>query len=116
MTKQLVYRASTYTARDAFDLAAIYLLEPSALEEIAKCPAITDPVLAKRQYQADMRNLINVTRRGEEFIDRACEIALEALRRSRSSSPRRRRRRRPIVNRWPHGFAGSSRRARRGPR
>jgi hypothetical protein len=87
-TKKLVYRASTFTARDAFDLAAIYLFEPSALAEIAKCPAITDQVvssalnrlnLAQRQYQSDMRDLINVTARGEEFIDRSCEIALEAL-------------------------------------
>jgi hypothetical protein len=35
--------------------------------------------LAKRQYQAEMRNVINATPRGEEFIDGACEIALEAL-------------------------------------
>lgn len=87
-TKKLVYRASTYTARDAFDLAAIYLLEPPALSEIAQCPAITDHVvssalnrlnLAKHQYQADMRNLINVTSKGEEFIDQSCDVALEAL-------------------------------------
>ena len=30
-TKKLVYRASTYTARDTFDLAAIYLYDRSAL-------------------------------------------------------------------------------------
>jgi hypothetical protein len=60
----------------------------SALGEIAQSPAITHHVvlsalnrlnLAKHQYQADMRSLINATPRGEEFIDRACEIALEAL-------------------------------------
>jgi hypothetical protein len=87
-TKKLVYRASTFAARDAFDLAAIYLFDRSALGEIAQSPAITDHVvlsalnrlnLAKGQYQSDMRSLINATPRGEEFIDRACEIALEAL-------------------------------------
>ena len=59
-TKKLVYRASTYTARDTFDLAAIYLYDRSALGEIAQSPAITDHVvssalnrliLAKHQYQ-----------------------------------------------------------------
>lgn len=87
-TKKLVYRASTFTARDAFDLAAIHLYDRSALGEIAQSPAITHDVvssalnrlnLAKGQYQSDMRSLINATPRGEEFIDRACEIALEAL-------------------------------------
>lgn len=87
-TKKLVYRAPTYTPRDTFDLAAIYLNDRSALGEIAQCPAITDHVvssaldrlnLAKRQYQPEMRKLINATPRGEEFIDKSCEIALEAL-------------------------------------
>lgn len=87
-TKKLVYRASTYTPRDAFDLAAIYLYENSALGEIAQCPAITGSVVSfalnrlnftKRLYQSEMRNTINPTLRGEEFIDRSCEIALEAL-------------------------------------
>jgi len=87
-TKKLVYRASTYTVRDAFDLAAIFLYDRSALGEIAQSPAITHHVvssalnrlnLAKRQYQSEMRDLINATPRGEEFIDRSCEIALEAL-------------------------------------
>jgi len=87
-TKKLIYRASTYAARDAFDLAAIYLHERSALGKIAKSPAITRHVvasalsrlnLAKGQYQAEMRSLINATARGEEFIDRTCEIALDAL-------------------------------------
>jgi hypothetical protein len=87
-TKKLVYRASTFTARDAFDLAAIHLFDRSALDEIAQSPAITDHVvssalnrlnLAKSQYQQEMRSLINATPRGEEFIDRACDIALDAL-------------------------------------
>lgn len=87
-TKKLVYRASTFTARDAFDLAAILLHDRPALDEIAKSPAITHHVvssalnrlnLAKGQYQSEMRSLINATPRGEEFIDRACEIALGAL-------------------------------------
>ena len=95
-TKKLVYRAATYTARDAFDLAAIQLFEPSALEEIARCPAITDHIvlsatnrlnLAKAQYQTDMRNLINATSKGEEFIDRACDVALEALAEIRKRIP-----------------------------
>lgn len=95
-TKKLVYRAATYTARDAFDLAAIQLFEPSALGEVARCPAITDHIvlsalnrlnLAKGQYQADMRNLINATPRGEEFIDRACDVALEALAEIRKRIP-----------------------------
>jgi hypothetical protein len=63
----LVYRASTYTARDAFDLAAIQLYDRSALGEIAQSPAITHHVvssaqnrlnLAKHQYQSDMRSLM----------------------------------------------------------
>jgi hypothetical protein len=33
----------------------------------------------KSRYQAEMRDVINPTARGEEFIDRSCEIALEAL-------------------------------------
>jgi len=87
-TKKLVYRASTYTARDAFDLAAIYLHDRSALAEVARSPAITQHVvssalnrlnLAKGQYQSEMRSLINFTPRGEEFVDGACDIALEAL-------------------------------------
>ncbi|MGY4624791.1 hypothetical protein [Bradyrhizobium sp. USDA 4486] len=95
-TKKLVYRASTYTARDAFDLAAIYLHDRSALGEIARSPAITQHVvssalnrvnLAKSQYQAEMRSLINATSRGEEFIDEACEIALEALMEVRALIP-----------------------------
>jgi hypothetical protein len=66
-TKKLVYRASTYTARDAFDLAAIHLYDRSALREIAQSPAITHHVvssaldrlnLAKHQYQSDMRSLM----------------------------------------------------------
>lgn len=87
-TKKLVYRASTYTPRDVFDLAAIHVHDRSALGEIARCPAITEHVvssalnrlnLAKGQYQAEMRRVINATPRGEAFIDRACDIALEAL-------------------------------------
>ena len=87
-TKKLKYRASTYTPRDAFDLAAIYLHDREALREVADCPAISDAVLAsalnrlnlmKSRYQAEMRDVINPTARGEEFIDRSCEIALEAL-------------------------------------
>ena len=87
-TKKLVYRASTYKARDAFDLAAIYLYDRSALDEIAQTPAITRHVvssatnrlnLAKHQYQSEMRKVINSTERGYEFIDRSCEIALDAL-------------------------------------
>lgn len=97
-TKKLVYRASTYTARDAFDLAAIFLLDRSALREIAQCPAITQHVvssalnrlnLAKSRYQAEMRSLINATSRGEEFIDGACDIALEALAEIRGLIPKR---------------------------
>ncbi|WP_367184936.1 nucleotidyl transferase AbiEii/AbiGii toxin family protein [uncultured Bradyrhizobium sp.] len=97
-TKKLVYRASTYTARDAFDLAAIYLHDRSALGEIARCPAITHHVvssalsrlnLAKGQYQAEMRSLINATPRGEEIIDSACAIALEALAEIRDLVPER---------------------------
>lgn len=95
-TKKLVYRAPTYPARDAFDLAAIFLHDRSALAEIAQCPAITPHVvssalnrldLAKGQYQAEMRSLINATPRGEEFIDRACDIALEALAEIRDLTP-----------------------------
>lgn len=97
-TKKLVYRASTFTARDAFDLAAIHLYDRSALGEIAQSPAITHHVvssalnrlnLAQHQYQSDMRNLINSTQRGEEFIDRSCEVALEALEEIRSLIPDR---------------------------
>jgi hypothetical protein len=97
-TKKLVYRASTFTARDAFDLAAIHLHDRSALGEIAQSPAITHHVvssalnrlnLAKHRYQAEMRSLINATARGEEFIDRACEIALEALVEIRDMIPKR---------------------------
>ncbi|ABD07394.1 hypothetical protein RPB_2692 [Rhodopseudomonas palustris HaA2] len=87
-TKKLKYRASQYTPRDAFDLAAIYLHDREALREVAQCPAISDAEVAaalnrmnlvKDDYQAEMRNVINPTARGEEFIDRTCEIALEAL-------------------------------------
>jgi hypothetical protein len=87
-TKKLVYRASTFTARDAYDLAAIYLYDRSALDEIAQSPAITHHIvssalnrlnLAKHLYQSEMRKVINSTARGEEFIDKSCEIALEAL-------------------------------------
>lgn len=97
-TKKLVYRASTFTARDAFDLAAIHLYDRSALGEIAQSPAITHHVvssalnrlnLAKHQYQSDMRNLINSTPLGEEFIDRSCEIALGALEEIRNLIPER---------------------------
>lgn len=35
--------------------------------------------LAKSQYQSEMREVINSTPRGEEFIDKSCEIALEAF-------------------------------------
>jgi hypothetical protein len=96
-TKKLVYRASTYTARDTFDLAAIYLYDRSVLGEIAQCPAITDHVvssalnrlnLAKHQYQSEMRKLINSTPRGEEFIDKSCETALEALAEIRNLIPK----------------------------
>lgn len=97
-TKKLVYRASTYAARDAFDLAAIHLHDRSALGEIAQSPAITHHVvssalnrlnLAKGQYQSEMRSLINATPLGEEFIDRACEMALEALVEIRDMIPER---------------------------
>ncbi|MGY3582224.1 hypothetical protein ACVIGB_000851 [Bradyrhizobium sp. USDA 4341] len=96
-TKKLVYRASTYTARDAFDLAAIYLHDHSALVEIAQCPAITQHVVAsalnrldlmKPKYQSEMRQVINSTPRGDEFIDRSCEIALEALGEIRNLIPK----------------------------
>jgi hypothetical protein len=95
-TKKLVYRASTYTPRDTFDLAAIYLFDRPALSEIARSPAITHHVvaaaldrlnLAKGQYESEMREVINSTERGEEFIDRSCEIALEALAEIRSLIP-----------------------------
>ena len=67
------------------------------LGEIAQCPAITDHVvlsalnrlnLAKHQYQSEMRKLINSTPRGEEFIDKSCEIALEALAEIRTLIPK----------------------------
>jgi len=97
-TKKLIYRASKFTARDTFDLAAIYLYDRSALGEIALCPAITDHVvlsalnrlnLAKYHYQLEMRKLINSTPQGEEFIDRSCEIALEALTEIRNLIPKK---------------------------
>ncbi|WP_456703355.1 hypothetical protein [Bradyrhizobium sp. USDA 4449] len=74
--------------RNAFDLAAICWHDHSALAEIAQSPAIADHVvssalnrlnLAKHQYQADIRSLINASPRGEEIMDRACGIALEGL-------------------------------------
>lgn len=95
-TKKLVYRASTYTPRDAFDLAAIHLHERAALREIAQSPAVTPHLvslglnrlnLAKDRYQADMRSLINATPRGEAFIDSACEMALQALAEIRDAIP-----------------------------
>lgn len=95
-TKKLVYRASTFTARDAFDLAAIHLDDRSALGEIARSPAITDHVvssalsrlnLAQHQYQSEMRSLINATPRGQDLIDGACEMAVEALVEIRNSIP-----------------------------
>lgn len=97
VTKKLVYRASTYTARDAFDIAATYLFDRRALGEIAQSPAITDHVvsaalnrlnIAKLRYQSEMRQVINATPRGEEFIDRTCEIALEALAEIRTLIPK----------------------------
>lgn len=87
-TKKLKYRASTFTPRDAFDLAAIYLHDHAALEEIARCPATTNVVVsaalnrlsvARYSFQSEMRRVINPSPRGEEFIDRSCEVALEAL-------------------------------------
>ncbi|MFT4275045.1 MAG: nucleotidyl transferase AbiEii/AbiGii toxin family protein [Rhodopseudomonas sp.] len=96
-TKKLKYRASQYTPRDAYDFAAIYLYERTALREVAECPAISDDELAaalnrlnlvKDDYQAEMRNVINPTDRGEEFIDQACEIALEALTELRTMIPK----------------------------
>ncbi|PZA11964.1 hypothetical protein DNX69_08000 [Rhodopseudomonas palustris] len=96
-TKKLKYRASQYTPRDAYDFAAIYLHDREALREIAECPAISDAEVAaaldrlnlvKGDYQADMRNVINPTARGEEFIDQACEIALQALAELRTLIPK----------------------------
>jgi hypothetical protein len=96
-TKKLVYRASTFTARDTFDLASIHWYEHSALAEIAQSPAITHRVvsaalnrldLAKRQFQSEMRKVINATPRGEEFIDKSCEIALGALAEIRDLIPK----------------------------
>ena len=67
------------TAGDAFDLAAIYWHDHSARAEIAQSPATTDHVvssalnrlnLAKHQYQADIRSLINASPRGEEIMGR----------------------------------------------
>ncbi|MGY3550964.1 hypothetical protein ACVWXP_005417 [Bradyrhizobium sp. USDA 4463] len=84
--------------RDAFDLAAICWHDHSALAEIAQSPAITDHVvssalnrlnLAKHQYQADIRSLINASPRGEEIMDRACGIALEGLAEIRDLIPRK---------------------------
>lgn len=86
--KTLLYRGSTCTAHDAFDLAAIYLYERSALHEIAHCRAITDRVvalaqnrieLARHQFQSQTRTLINPTVRGKQLVNNSCEIALEAL-------------------------------------
>ena len=88
VTKKLVYRASTYTARDTFDLAAVYLHDRAALGKIAQSPAITTHVLsaaqnrldlARHQYQSQMREVINATPRGEAFIDQSCELALQAF-------------------------------------
>ncbi|MGC2777851.1 MAG: nucleotidyl transferase AbiEii/AbiGii toxin family protein [Bradyrhizobium sp.] len=87
-TKKLVYRASTYTARDTFDLAAIYLYDRPALGEIAQSPAITRHVVASAQnrlnlaghkFQSEMRDVINLTPRGDQFVDKSCEMALQAL-------------------------------------
>jgi hypothetical protein len=73
------------------------LYDRSALGEIAQCPAVTDHVvssalnrlnLAKHQYQLEMRKLINSTSRGEEFIDKSCEVALEALAEIRNPIPK----------------------------
>lgn len=89
LTKKLIYRASTFTVCDTYDLAAVYLYDRDALIEVAQCPLITQRVidatvnriaLAKTLYQSEIRNVINPTSRGENFIDRACDIALEALR------------------------------------
>ena len=96
-TKKLVYRASTYTARDTFDLAAIYLYDRSALFEIAQSPAITHHVvsaalnrlnLAKSQYQLEMRKVINSTQRGEEFIIKPARLRWKPSWRFRIQSPR----------------------------
>ena len=85
-TKKLVYRASTYTARDTFDLAAIYLYDRSALGEIAQCPAITDHVVLSALNRLNLRaDMPTLAIWGEEFIDKSCEIALEALAEIRTS-------------------------------
>lgn len=95
-TKKLVYRASTYTPRDAFDLAAIHAFDRPALDEIARSPAVTRQVvsaatnrltLARHQFQSEMRSVINATPRGEALIDRSCDIALEALEEIRGLIP-----------------------------
>ncbi|GLH78077.1 hypothetical protein SSBR45G_29850 [Bradyrhizobium sp. SSBR45G] len=88
MAKKLIYRAATYTARDTFDLAAVYLYDRPALGAIAQSPAITRHVissvqnrlnLARHQFQAEMRAVINLTSRGEQVVERSCEMALQAL-------------------------------------
>ena len=79
------------TASDAFDLAAIYWHDHSALAEIAQSPAITDHVvssalnrlnLAKHQYQADIRSLINASPRGEEIMGRLVGLRWRGWRKS----------------------------------
>ncbi|WP_456770856.1 hypothetical protein [Bradyrhizobium sp. USDA 4448] len=77
--------------RDAFDLAVICWHDHSALAEIAQSPAITDHVvssalnrlnLAKHQYQADIRSLINASPRGEEIMTGLVGLRWRGLRKS----------------------------------
>lgn len=88
IAKKLRYRSSRFKHRDAFDLAAVFLKSPEELQIAAECPFLPPEVykraalriaLKNETFQKEIVEEVNPTAFGASFIERAAEIALEAI-------------------------------------
>jgi hypothetical protein len=88
IAKKIYYRGSTFKARDVFDLAGTYLDMKSELVSAAASPFLTSEIYARvrlriqariAMFQSEMREEINPTALGRNYIENACILALEAL-------------------------------------
>lgn len=88
LAKKIYYRGSTFKARDVFDLAGTYLAMRSELVTAAASPFLTSEIYGRVRlriqsriaaFQSEMREEINPTETGQDYIGNACSLALEAL-------------------------------------
>jgi hypothetical protein len=88
IAKKIYYRGSTFKSRDVFDLASTRAAMPEELIVAAASPFLTPDIYARvrlriearlKAFESEMREEINPTDFGKDYLENSCSLALEAL-------------------------------------